>query len=212
MIICDKTTLDDRTVNFYSSWWHSNRNISKHLDMSHFWLQSLSVWLEATSEIHCGQVLSSRCDAIWQSAGINGGLTTRHCVQWYWSKFTLILLIKGKNNTEQIHDLKGRRDKRFDKDFDLVILRWNTWASDCLMWPLSRCCCLQTDLHKCGADWQPYQGPKSEAALWDECARGGRSVWLVVNAHKRWPLPCHVPPKSTYEKWLTDQNMLSSPN
>ena len=59
------------------------------------------------------------------------------------------------------------------------------------------------------ADWQVYQG--SEPALLGECLHGGRSVWLGVNAHKSWPLPCHVPPKSRYEKWLTDQNRLSSP-
>ena len=39
-------------------WWHSNENISKHLDTLHFWPQSLSVWLRATSEIHFGQVLT----------------------------------------------------------------------------------------------------------------------------------------------------------
>ena len=48
---------------------------------------------------------------------INGGLTTRHCFKWYWSKFTLILLIKAKNNTEQSHDLKERLDKRLGGRF-----------------------------------------------------------------------------------------------
>lgn len=144
-------------MKLYSSWWHSNKNISKHLDTLHFWLESLSVWLQATSKIHSGQVFTSRCDPVWQFGGINGRLTTRHCVQWYWSKFTLILLIKAKNNTDQITNLKEKLDKRLDKRF----WSWNSyfsfWLSDLTSDMLLL---LPADLQKCAADWQLLSRPE----------------------------------------------------
>lgn len=88
------------------------------------------------------QVLTSRRDTVWQSWGINVGLTTSHYVRRYWSKFRLIPLIKGKNNTVQIHDLKERLDERLNQRFwpcDSTLRLWfmkgrrNVWLIDSLI-------------------------------------------------------------------------------
>lgn len=174
------------------SWW----NISKHLHMLCFWLQSLSVWLQATSKIHSGQVFFLGCDTIWQFGEINRGSTTSHCFKWYWSKFTLILLIKAKNNTEQIHDLK-ELDEGFWSCNSLLILQFQICGC---------CCCLHVG---CPAEMCSWSTTLSRPEEWgasskpaDECTRGGRSLWFGVNTHRCWPLPCHVPPRSRYDKWL----------
>lgn len=138
--------------------------------MKHLWLQSLSVWLQATSKstlVKFSPADLIQSDRLW---GINGGLTTSHCVQWYWSKFILILFIKGKNNTVQIHNLKEKSGQK-------ILTVWSSVTTSGFRSGL-RNAAVQPVLQKCGADWQPYRGLSSEPALLDECTRGGRSVRL----------------------------------
>lgn len=134
------------------------------------------------------QVLTGGRDTVWQIWGINVGLTTSHYVRRYWSKFRLIPLIKGKNNTVQIHDLKERLDERLNQRFwpcDFMLRLWSMKAAEASSQP--EMCGWLTALSR-PEERRAGSGP----TFWDECTRGGRSVWLVVNAHKTLtsPMPC----------------------
>lgn len=166
----------------YASWMFTSGHVVCSVP------QGLSLWFRANFQT---QVLIRRRDTVWQIWGINWGLTTSHYVRRYWSKFRLVPLIKGKNNTAyEADDSKERLDGGLN-DFG-----WVTVVHE-------GCCSLQ----KHGADGQPYQG-LGEWRTWSE-PTSLRWMWRVVGgpsdllltAVRRWPLPCHVATKSTHERF-----------
>lgn len=144
------------------------------------------------------QVLTGGRDAVWQIWGITVGLTTSHYVRRYWSKFRLILLIKGKNNTVQIHDLKERLDERLNKRFwlcDSTLRLWFMNAAAASSQARRNVRLIDSLIQAWRAKgWQQTHFSRWMCAWWE--VRLTSSLMPI----KRWPLPCHVATKSVYEK------------